>query len=44
MNNHNQITLTNEVKKVLGLEVGDNVGFWIDHEEGIVQLFTEKKH
>lgn len=42
MNNHNQVILPQDVKEVLGVEIGDNVGFWVDKETKTVQLFITK--
>lgn len=42
INKHNQIILPNEVKEILKISEGDNVGFWIDEENNKVELFTIK--
>lgn len=43
INKHGQVILPSEVKKILNVNMGDNVGFWIDDETNTVQIFTTKK-
>lgn len=42
INKHNQIIIPHTIKNVLKINDGDNVGFWIDEENGKVELFTMK--
>lgn len=43
LNKNRQLVVPEEVIRILGIDVGDDVGFWINEENETIELFRNKE-